>query len=273
MIVTLLLVISLICLGVGLRMLRQKRRLALPWILIWVAIASGLVFHRSTTDTTGVTQALARTDTISRTAGWMLGEQLMKSPPARVLLLLPPDQNLDSEEGEPGAALPPQRMLEGLKDALGEQVKIIDIVRPEVPKTYRKKLERRVKSGELTPEQIPLMLGDYTSWFDAESFAEIMDAHAVEVDLVVANLDVPATTGDPSWPRLALLNSSVEQLKTMISSGTIEAAVTLKPDPKTWASVSRLPDDPRKIFDLRFLLLTPDNVEPLRAEFPSIFSP
>ena len=68
---------------------------------------------------------------------------------------------------------------------------------------------------------------------------------------------------------LAMLNANIFDQKNDIKAGRIVAAVSFKPGVKFTEDPA--PADPRKAFDKRYLLITPDNIGHLKKEYPNLF--
>jgi hypothetical protein len=74
---------------------------------------------------------------------------------------------------------------------------------------------------------------------------------------------------EQSRPKVALLTGDIHQLKGAIFSKYIVAAVAMRPDLKSIDE--KAPSDPQKAFDIRYLLVTPENVVKMATDYKGIF--
>ncbi len=260
MIGSLILILAVLCAVAGVVMIRRGVPRASAWTAAWVAVGLSLGVYRFIAPRSPHAQTLENAYEINRIAGRTLGEKLAPDTPGmRVLILVPPMGN----GGEPGwPALP---IIDGLRQGLGGDADTVDIRVPKRPGSVRARQHQPGQEGKT--ERIELASG--LSWLDAKAFSALMDQYRGEFDLVVVYfINLPRVTGKPDWPRLAVLNAPVGHLRPMIAAGLIEAAVVLKPKPASAAQVKRVPSDPVEAFNLRYLLITPDNLRDIEHAWP-----
>lgn len=126
------------------------------------------------------------------------------------------------------------------------------------------------------PEPDPDNPMPYEEMVNAQSFNEIFALHK-DVDLIINFANFPYNQEEVAkfsiWsmkngPKLALYNGDIAMLKPAIQAGFVAVATTIKPklDPK--AKPAR---DMKETFDMRFLLITPDNVKEIAEQNPHMF--
>ncbi len=207
----------------------------------------------------GNRRGFAREMGYQRVAGRKLAEVLAaKHPDARVLLV-----------AGPGAAPARNPRIAGLKEGL-EGMTIVDTVSIQVPPAARQAFAAKQAQGKRGRGNRPPPLNE---WFTEASLNEKTAAYRGKVDLVVTAIGLPAGEGNLwFWEEdipVALANGSVYELREMIETGLITAAVADKPG----AARDELPvpADPNVAFDKRYLLLTPETVVKTAGEYPGLF--
>jgi hypothetical protein len=146
-----------------------------------------------------------------------------------------------------------KKLVEGLKEGFDSKIKIGAVDHVKVP------LPEGMKDAEGI-EMIPMM-----EMMKAEHFDNLLAEHK-DCDLVVSLVGLPYDVGEMSiWtmddaerPQVALLFADVHNLKRAIQADYI-TALTYKPGVKF--SEDAAPEDPRKAFELRYVILDKDNVE------------
>ncbi len=110
----------------------------------------------------------------------------------------------------------------------------------------------------------------------AKDFDKLIDSHS-DCKLIVSMIGLPRDLAKMKlWhmskdkrPNLALLNADTHALKGAIAKGLITAVVSYKPG-ITYTEESA-PSDPQKAFDMRYLLITPENVEKVAKDNKGLF--
>ena len=253
--------------------------------LVALGLGVGLLLHRRGSPAGAVCVGLSALAAVGAAIGGVLstgpGPEAMENVAGRFDLYAGEFLGTTLAEQHPGAAavvvLPPESgereasILDGLRRGFGDRVTLVGTRVPEPPQSYRDELDRLVRAGEYDAEMIPMALASHTQWFTSGELAALMDSLVGEADLVVAVLAVPPVAGRPAWPVLALVNAPIHRLRDTIGRGTIAAAVTWRPDPRSWPSIDRLPSGLKERFDKRFILVTPDNVAALDRAHPKLF--
>ena len=77
---------------------------------------------------------------------------------------------------------------------------------------------------------------------------------------------------DPKKVQAVIVNGEVYNLKRVIAAGYIAAAAVMKNDPNAYDPEKTAPSDPQKAFDVRFILVTPENVAKVDKDNKGIFA-
>lgn len=123
-----------------------------------------------------------------------------------------------------------------------------------------------VETPEVDPDALPLV----NLWFRAETLDAIVARHA-DADVVVTTIGLPPRIENITFwrkrprPDLMVLNDQVYRLENLIRESGIQAIVTRRP--------MRMPPDelPPPTSPEYWLLITPDNVDTVRARHKNLF--
>ncbi|OGV42924.1 MAG: hypothetical protein A2X48_11055 [Lentisphaerae bacterium GWF2_49_21] len=110
----------------------------------------------------------------------------------------------------------------------------------------------------------------------AEDFDYAFEKHR-ECEVVVSIIGVPKdldkmkvwTMEDYERPKIALLNSSTKYLEGAIKGKFVVASVHYIPGFKS--SKRMPPGDPKKVFEERYMLVTPENIDQIRKKYERLF--
>lgn len=108
-----------------------------------------------------------------------------------------------------------------------------------------------------------------------EKFNEVINVHP-ECEIIISMVGLPQDfesldiyeLDDNSRPVLALLDGLIFSLEEAIRDGFISIAVAYRPG---WTLYPDLPDDPKKLFNMRYLAITPKNVDEMKKYHPGLF--
>ena len=200
-----------------------------------------------------------------RIGGLQLGRHLAAHHAgARVIVLEGPE--IDTSTDRPN---------DGLKVGFGESISIIAIVEPVIPASVKKAfVAENPPPGMQDGVVFEGMLPPLEYWFTGKMLDEVLAPYKGKYDIVVTQIGLPKkglknSTVWTSGVKFAFANGDICERYQSIVDGTIVAAVTY--NPKALYSDSPPPVDPDKAFDKRYLLLTPENVKQMRADYPEIF--
>jgi hypothetical protein len=148
------------------------------------------------------------------------------------------------------------KLIDGLKAGLGSAAQCeIDFPEP------------KVKDPNMPEDGFPI-----EEMMKAGDFDAILAKHP-DCTMVVSVIGLPRDAEKMTvWqkpaderPKFALLSGDIHQYQNAIKSGAIVAAVTYCPGVKF--SEDPAPEDPKAAFDLRYLLVTPKNVDELSQKY------
>jgi prepilin-type processing-associated H-X9-DG protein len=193
-----------------------------------------------------------------RIGGLTLGKTLAaKHPKARVLILTGPQPAGTREDPA----------VSGLREGMQGMTVVATVTVPEqAAKAFAAELPAGQQRGGMLP---PLEF-----WFTGRLLNQATAAYAGEVDLVVSTIGLPPEAQPEPWfwqakVKVAFANGSIYDLRKAIEEGRITAAIAY--NPKAVYDELPLPTDPGVAFAKRYLLITPENVTPMAAEYPDLF--
>lgn len=153
-----------------------------------------------------------------------------------------------------------EQLLEGFKQGIGSAIIIESAEGLPIDKNPKK------------PEDYRPM----EEMMSAALFDKLIAKHpncTLVVSLIGLPYDVPNMTlwkmPESARPKVALLTGDIHQLKAAIMASYIVAAVSMRPDLKNIEE--KAPSDPKKAFDIRYLLITPENVAKIATDHKGIF--
>lgn len=193
----------------------------------------------------------------ARASSFMIGDEIKKtSPGVKVLAIV--DRNFEKNTRM-------QELVEGLKEGLGSP-ESVEVDTPVIASEANK-----VKKPGAPDDDFMLPLEEVMKPAD---FDAVLDKHS-DCKIAVSFIGLPRDIGGLKlWTKadgvkLALMNVETKKLKAAIQKGFIVALVTYIPGVNI--SEDPAPKDPKKAFDLRYLLITPKNVEEISQKYKDIF--
>lgn len=181
----------------------------------------------------------------AKAASIMLGRDLAKRYPGKKVLIVV-EKNYEKSNRQ-------KEMIDGIKDGMGLALTVgaIDYVKVPPPE------------GVTNPEELEMM--PMWEMMKAEHFDNLIKEHP-DCNLIVSLIGLPYDVGEMSiWtmdekerPKVALLFADVHALKRAIQADYL-IALTYKPGVKF--SEDPAPKDPQKAFDLRYIILSKENVD------------
>lgn len=181
----------------------------------------------------------------AKAASIMLGRDLAKRYPGKNALVVV-EKNYEKSKRQ-------KEMVDGLKEGMGSTVtvKAVDYVKVPPPE------------GVTNPEELEMM--PMWEMMRAEHFDNLVKEHE-DCNLIISLIGLPYDVGEMSiWtmdekdrPKVALLFADVHALRRAIQADYL-IALTYKPGVKF--SEDPAPKDPEKAFDLRYIILSKDNVD------------
>jgi hypothetical protein len=146
--------------------------------------------------------------------------------------------------------------IESLKKGLGPGVKILALVNFEAERNKQGYLQY---SKNITSIDFDLLLAKYDS-----------------CGIMISILSLPNdfrkmkmfSYSESEKLGLAVLNGQPEKYSSEVKKGNIIAFTCVRP---MWTFTPDIPRDPIKAFDLRYLLIYPDNVDDMMRKYPSVF--
>ena len=253
------------------------RKVATACAFVALCGAIGHVFIRS--DSGRLHTILEKERAYRKISAQKLGAYLASNyAGARAVIVVQPKFPDDvAAPGPPPVNTYQDALLEGLKAGFGDQITVVAEAAPEMPEQVKMALQasRAPGPGNAPRPPDPMLLRP-EFWLTTATFNDLVAEYKDQCDLIVSTIGLPPDLrGLSLWdmspqPRLAILSGSVYELRPVISSGQVTAAVTLNPG-YVYSENEKVPADLEEAFANRFLLLTAENVNQVAAEFGRLF--
>jgi len=232
---------------------------------------------------TSSTEMMKMQNAWTRLSGQKLGEYLATTyPKSKILIVVQPQTAYTKGRPTP--------LLDGLKAGLGDSMTIVAEAAPELPKMpggmpgmvpmppipppVAGDKSSNPPPSMPTPEEM-LMMGPIEMWLNAERFDAFLEPFVPKVDMVITTIGLPMQPGtlkfwkfDPR-PMLVIAQGNIQELKVAIQAKAVVAALAFNPTAKFESKWP--PKNLEKAFALRYLLVTPENVEQIATEHKDMF--
>ncbi len=164
-----------------------------------------------------------------------------------------------------GEDLTNDAMMEGLKKGLNGKVEIIvEKIQPELP-----------PGAKPTDQNADMYAAPMEAWFTPERFDKLVQPYIGKVDLLITFQGLPMEPGKLKFwnmkplPKVVLAGGSIAEFRKAIEQGVVIAAVTTNPK----ANFELRPkSDVNKTFELRYLLITPENLGSMAGDYKGLFN-
>ena len=218
----------------------------------------------------------------TKISGQKLGEYLAKTyPKSKVLIIVQPQTAYTKGRPTP--------LLDGLKAGLGNSVTIVAEAAPELPKMpagtpgFMPPPPPPPATGEKsstppppmpTPEEM-LMMGPIEMWLTPERFDAFLAPFVPKVDMIITTIGLPMQPGILKFwkfnprPKVVIAQGNIQELRSAIQAKAVVAALAFNPSAKFESQWP--PKDLEKAFAIRYLLVTPDNVEQIATDHKDMF--
>ncbi len=185
-----------------------------------------------------------------------------------------------------------QKMIEGVREGLGREVELVNVVRPDIPeKVLERYRERMTQSGEPPSEMeseqpessdldIQRMMQSIPlgTWFNADRLDKTLKPYKGRCDVVIFGMSLPSDIGAskiltaPDSPPIAILwgESRFGEYEQAIKEGDITAAVARNPQSRI-ETEKMPPGNLDKAFAKRYLLITPDTIDEIAEKHEELF--
>lgn len=210
--------------------------------------------------------------------GEKLGQYLAEQFDGQSAVFLMPYQSV---ENDPQMAV----FIKALEEQLENNVEITARLVPEPPPEIKKQQEemrKQMQSMQNDEDADPLppegmMYGfEPFNWFTPEQLDEMLKDHLGKADLLIAISQMPMDVfsadfwRSPDAPKVVLTQDPVSEYYGAIKADAVVAAITYKPDANY--EQKKPPKGVDEAFAQRYLLVTPENVDELDAEYPKLFN-
>ena len=239
----------------------ESKILALVLLLIIIACTIAILV-RSVNPDDNEEQAVSEELFHSRVSGLTLGRYLARTAPGFNALIITHDENSENELLDAA--------LSGLREGLGGKVKIAAVDSP-LPAPSGEKSSGNQKT-KISPERMLYLSRNMQS----DNFDRLIAKH-LDCNLIISLIGLPKDANKmrilsikpEKRPKLAILSGNLSLMKDRISQGDISVAVITRPG--YIPGKKKLPKDIESVFDRRYLLVTPDNINLIASEHPEIF--
>ncbi|OGV50456.1 MAG: hypothetical protein A2X49_14800 [Lentisphaerae bacterium GWF2_52_8] len=259
---TILTVVIMVAALIGMFICAKKQQVyqnaqTFAFVLLAIVIACGItiLFQTGVLGSANTEKLIAKEMLFAKAKATVLGQSLAASYPGlKTLLIVEPGYEKNENQ---------KQLIAALKEGFGSKIPTVVIASPEVPP---------MPAG--TPPEM-MMRPPLEEMMQAKQFDAIINKYP-DCKLIVTLIGLPFDVGEMElWrkdeavrPKVALFNGEIYELKGAIMQKLIVAAVAYKPGAKFTESPTK---DIKKDFDLRYVLLTPANVEAEAAKNPGLF--
>jgi hypothetical protein len=153
-----------------------------------------------------------------------------------------------------------QALIEGLKKGFAPEITNVIVTSPLLHRPSTKAAKDKPISELLKSADINKILKRYSKCKIIVSLA------GLPKDIKDLNLLHEFINKSPKTPKIALLNCRIKDMYKFMKAGFISAVVYPNPSKKYSEDVPS--DDLQKTFDMRYLLITPKNMDEISKEFP-----
>ncbi|MBN1863846.1 MAG: hypothetical protein JW808_02985 [Victivallales bacterium] len=188
----------------------------------------------------------------AKASTYVLGKKIAEvKPGANVLIIVEDDMAVNPRQAT---------LIDGFKEGFGSSITNITIKSPQVQKPKG------------APEEFAMPMMELMT---TEHFNKLLDQNR-SCNLVITMIGLPYDMAklniwqqferDPKkTPNLCLMNTEISMMYPAIKGGLVLAAVTYNPDARYTEDPA--PTDPQQAFDMRYLLITTENVDEIAEKF------
>ena len=176
-----------------------------------------------------------------------------------------------------GATPTPSPLLDGLRKGMGTAITIVEEVAPEVPggaqaatMNEAQPMPDAAGGGQAGAAALPPL----EFWFTSKIVDGIINDYKGKCDMVITTIGLPSDVRNMKFwtmkerPKLVLAKGSVYDLRKAIEGEAVVAAIAFNPTPTEF---DRVPKDLDEAFDLRFILVTPENQSSVASAHTGLF--
>ncbi len=212
--------------------------------------------------------------------GQKLGQYLSEQFEGQSAIFLMPYQPIEMKDPHVDV------FMKALEKELKGSIEITDRLVPEPPpevKEQEEEMREQMQNMQGTPadsgippEEMMYGLEPMFNWFTAEKFDDMLDEHMGEADLLIAISELPMDIFAANFwrqsdaPKVVLTRGSVSEYYGAIKADAVVAAIAYHPNADY--EQKKPPKDVDEAFAQRYLLITPENVDELDAEYPKLFN-
>lgn len=226
--------------------------IAIALLVVVIGCGGFVMYKMDVFGSGGVSTIMENENRFACSKATVLGQYLAKEYPGQKALIIC-DQGFKKNDRT-------QKIIAALAEGLGGPDKVVaDTVSVKASK------DMQGPDGELVMPLEEVMT--------AKDYDAAVAKHA-DCPIIVSMIGLPRDWGrlkvlKDSKKHLALLNANIFEQKAAIHKGMICAAISFKPGVKFTEDPA--PSDPQKAFELRYLLITPKNIEKVQKENPKLF--
>lgn len=211
--------------------------------------------------------------------GQKLGQYLSEQFDGQSAVFLMPYQPIEMKDPHVDV------FMKALEKELQGSIEITDRLVPEPPPEVKEQEEEMRKQIEnmqgdedamsYPPEEMMYGFEPMQNWFTPEKLDEMLEEHMGEVDLLIAISELPEDVFSagfwrhPDAPKVVLTRGSISEYYKAIKAEDVVAAIAYHPD-ATYEQ-EKPPKDVDEAFAQRYLLITPENVDELDAQYSKLF--
>jgi hypothetical protein len=265
--------------GIGMIIGLQKEKGGATWgrpmAVVCIIIAVGAAVFQMMGGGGGKGKQTSIEEAYRNVKGEKLGVYLAgKFAGKKALVLLPPEQ--PPMGGDQPSTPAYEDTLKGLETGLGGKIQIVGKIEPKMPADVKAKLQAAAGAG--APEDMAMM-PEGQMWFDVPTLEKELAPYKGKYDMLICLTSLPGVDmmmpmggGKRSVPigklsimsdkttKVVLAEGGVGKFGRYIQGQKVVAAVTYKQNIDEKAYEEMPPKDLDQAFDMRFVLITPENL-------------
>jgi hypothetical protein len=223
-------------------------------LLVVVVICAIMILVHNTSE--GDTASLINNEMVyAKSSTYMLGKKVAElNPGAKVLYIVDAINEKNRRQ---------QAMIEGFKEGCGSAISDIKVIAPKLKKTED---SSGMMSGEMNIMEL-VKAKDFNKMISKnKAYKVICSTIGLPYDAADLQLFKDFDKNPKKCPKLALIGGDTSKMAPLVQAGLLEALVVYSPDAKY--TDDDAPDELKDAFDMRYILVTKDNLEKIKKKYP-----
>ncbi len=222
-------------------------------LLLCVVVCAILILNKNF-GSGDIQKHIANEVRFARASTFVLGKKIAEIKPGANVLIVVLDETVDNPRQV--------TLIEGLKEGFGAAITNVTIKSPPVQRP------KGAPEGFAMPMMELMKAEDFNKLFDQNRSANlIITMIGLPYDLAKLNIWKQFEQNPKMTPQLCLMHTDISMMYPAIKSGLIPAVITHNPDIRPKYPDDPAPADPQQAFDMRYLLITTQNVDEMSKKY------